>query len=139
MTVRHAVLFALRFSVRRWLAILLVAVFSLPLVTPAFSGDSDTNMPACCRRNGKHHCAETGAGSPQSGQGFRSTARCPSYPRVVLPFGGPCVFPLQANSTQALEHTSAQRLRQAHTSLGTSDSRAHQKRGPPSSFSPTTA
>ena len=43
---------------RRALAILLVTVFSLPLIAPALaSTPDDSQLPACCRRGGKHHCA----------------------------------------------------------------------------------
>jgi hypothetical protein len=45
-------------SVRRLLAISLLLLFSFPLVSPllALSANPETNLPACCRRDGKHHC-----------------------------------------------------------------------------------
>ncbi len=43
---------------RRALAAMLVVLFSFPLIAPALaSGPNDSQLPACCRRNGKHHCA----------------------------------------------------------------------------------
>ena len=32
-------------------------LFGLPMITPLFAfGDEGMNLPACCRRDGKHHC-----------------------------------------------------------------------------------
>jgi hypothetical protein len=44
--------------VRRILAILIVVLTGLPAIAPLFAlgGGSDLNRPACCRRDGKHHC-----------------------------------------------------------------------------------
>jgi len=43
---------------RRLLSIFLVAMFGLPLVSPllALTAKSESNLPACCRRSGQHHC-----------------------------------------------------------------------------------
>ena len=40
---------------------LLLGLFALPLVSPllAVSGVGDASLPACCRRQGKHHCLMT--------------------------------------------------------------------------------
>jgi hypothetical protein len=37
--------------------ILLLVVFSLSLITPAMIADSDSKLPACCRKDGQHHCS----------------------------------------------------------------------------------
>jgi hypothetical protein len=43
--------------VRRLLSISLLLLLTLPLVSPLFaSSAADANVPACCRRDGKHHC-----------------------------------------------------------------------------------
>jgi hypothetical protein len=42
--------------VRRAIAFSLMVLFSLTLIAPLFAPDADANLPACCRRNGKHHC-----------------------------------------------------------------------------------
>ena len=43
---------------RRFFSILLLAVFVLPLLAPvlAMAQDGQAAVPACCRRNGRHHC-----------------------------------------------------------------------------------
>lgn len=42
---------------RRAFASLLVAVFSFPLIAPVLFANPASDLPACCRRNGKHRCA----------------------------------------------------------------------------------
>ena len=36
---------------------LLLAVLSFPLIAPVLFANSASDLPSCCRRNGKHHCA----------------------------------------------------------------------------------
>jgi hypothetical protein len=65
---------------RRALASLLLALFSFPLIFPVLSAETAGNLPACCRREGQHHCvmaAQTAnSGSPSI------QARCPQFPRI---------------------------------------------------------
>ena len=43
---------------RRLLSISLLLLLVLPIVSPLFAATpSEANLPACCRRNGKHHCS----------------------------------------------------------------------------------
>jgi hypothetical protein len=42
---------------RRAIAISLMMLFSWTLIAPFYARDSGANLPACCRKNGKHHCA----------------------------------------------------------------------------------
>jgi len=39
-------------------AIVLAALFSWTPILPLFVSNPSSNLPACCRKNGKHHCAE---------------------------------------------------------------------------------
>jgi hypothetical protein len=76
-------------DVRRVLAISLLLLFSLPLISPLFAlaANPGDKLPACCRRNGVHHCAIRMLRGEQS-QGEQFTARqekCPAYPRAVSP------------------------------------------------------
>lgn len=42
---------------RRLLAISLLLLFTTPFVLPLFGTSAvEATIPACCRRNGKHHC-----------------------------------------------------------------------------------
>lgn len=73
-------------SLRKLISILLLALFGLPFVSPLFAATakSESNLPACCRRNGKHHCmmdlaerSHVGSSKPE----FRAPLeKCPFYP-----------------------------------------------------------
>jgi hypothetical protein len=67
--------------VHRLLAALLLAVVSFPLISPALLGsDADSNLAACCRRAGKHHCGMP-ANHSDTSSGPRVQARpCPLFP-----------------------------------------------------------
>jgi hypothetical protein len=68
-------------KVRRFWAMLLLGIFSFTLIGPALaSASTGSDLPACCRRDGKHHCGMAGS-KPSSGAEWQS-ARCPSFPSV---------------------------------------------------------
>jgi len=71
---------------RRFLAIALVLFFGIgPLAATLKAGD-DAYLPACCRRNGAHHCAMSDAvrawmiRSESRTPGFTAPMHCPLYP-----------------------------------------------------------
>jgi hypothetical protein len=119
---------------RRSIALSLTMLFSWMLIAPLFASDAEANLPACCRRNGKHHCmmrAMERLGGTKAG--FSSIAeKCPCLPEstgaVHSPVGAPKVgeqlfaeavfYPAYAPQTEA-------RSRISFLS-------SHQKRGPPS-------
>lgn len=123
---------------RRISAIVLLALFSFSLIDPALSADADSNLPACCRRFGKHHCSEM-SGADQtssSGPSFKSGDRCPLFPGSFITTTGSDTFiPVVSVTASAplADHAAVQYVGQAtgHSSFN----RSHQKRGPPSSFS----
>jgi hypothetical protein len=74
--------------VRRWAAsFLLLLTVLLPLQPLLVSAQQEASLPACCRRNGIHHCmmfrlmvlAETGR------QPFVAPASCPYWKIAVIP------------------------------------------------------
>lgn len=71
---------------RRVPAILLVLLFSYSLIGPALLVDDHANLPACCRRDGKHHCgmAEGAmANAPSTGPAVAAArVKCPLFPGV---------------------------------------------------------
>ncbi len=114
---------------------LLLGIISLPLIGPALaSSTSESDLPACCRRDGKHHCgmAESKPGA-QDGPAWQS-ARCPSFPSVkglpapdlaaVAPSTNRIVAPAPAHRTARPQAAPARRA---------SFDLDRQKRGPPSS------
>ena len=117
---------------RRFAAAVLLAWVNFTLIF-AMIGPvaADSNLPACCRRLGKHGC---GMPSPASGAAFQA-ALCPLYPHsgaipaqakasgVAAPVS---LFSLVASHPTAFPQTQA-RYRISY-------SRAGQKRGPPVSL-----
>jgi len=77
-------------ELRRFLAIALLAVFGLPFVSPllAMTARSEANLPACCRKHGKHHCMMSVVERNQLDGGEPAfTApleKCPYAPAAIL-------------------------------------------------------
>lgn len=91
---------------RRALASLLLAFLSFPLVTPLVLAHSVVQLPACCRRDGKHHCAMAGMAGQQMGpagaglQGIQS--KCPLFPQSgPVPFSSKIAPPCTASRIRA--------------------------------------
>ena len=60
---------------RRLLASLLLVLISLSLVSPVLASAAKSDVPACCLRNGKHHCEMGTEISTHGKPGLR--AHCP--------------------------------------------------------------
>ncbi|HKD05441.1 MAG TPA: DUF2946 family protein [Bryobacteraceae bacterium] len=61
---------------RRLIASLLLGLISVMLMAPALSASAASGTPACCRRDGKHHCG-TGGGPSSAPSGPALQAHCP--------------------------------------------------------------
>ena len=122
--------------VRRLLSIALLFIFSLPLISPvlALTASSETNLPACCRRNGAHHCAGM-MGSAQSSNGGTNLSaipqRCPAYPAVVAPVrhGDLSIHAASLIFAEIVSHPAIKLQTEARARVALD--RARQKRGPP--------
>jgi hypothetical protein len=119
---------------RRSIAISLLLLFGLMPIAPLFAPDADANLPACCRRNGKHHCAmREMARYWADRKGFNSvTEKCPCQPPATaavhgpsFELGGATYFFLQAPRPSVP-------LAQPWSLARTCFLRSHCKRGPPS-------
>lgn len=124
---------------RRVPAILLVFLFSFSLIRPALFVDDEANLPACCRRSGKHHCAMMGmmdrdmAESPSSGPAVDALrTRCPFFLNggAVLPHSGAAVVAAYQTVGISIGCRIVARV-QAEAGYRISFSRSHRKRGPP--------
>lgn len=116
---------------RRLLAILLLAAFGLPAVAPllAQTQDPDRNLPACCRRNGAHHCALGMAA--QTSNAPTIAARCPAFPQqVAVASLTPAAF-LATHPSITLPITTQSASARAETQRRLSRERTHRTRGPP--------
>lgn len=75
---------------RRGFSILLILVFGLGPLSVTLQAKDDRYLPACCRRNGAHHCSmavQMAAMTPANPQpAFTVPLSCPDYPgaRPVL-------------------------------------------------------
>jgi hypothetical protein len=102
----------------------------LAAITPAIASGPGSNLPACCLRDGKHHCTLV-APSSDSVPALES-ARCPVYPGVRA-------LPAQAKASGESASGAVYAAMASHLTLQPrtealyriSYSRAGQKRGPP--------
>ena len=121
--------------VRRLLAISLLLLFNLPLVSPllAQAATSDANLPACCRRNGAHHCnMQMPSASASNDPAFTSIPeKCPAYPRPATLIR---VTHAQVQAQTAVADSTATAASVAlhvETASKAVIKSPHQKRGPP--------
>lgn len=120
----------------RLLSLLLLLVFGLPTVAPALglSADPDAGLPACCRRNGAHHCIMSQTELDRMLQGKHFTilrSKCPYYPSAATPLQHQqlalhthCVTPLALSSFVT-------RVGQIQAWARVAERGARHKRGPP--------
>lgn len=112
---------------RRCIAILFVLAFGWLLILPAFAANAGSDVPACCRKNGKHHC------QMKVTPGFAGVSeKCPYSPHSLAV---PNITPFKAGTSHAaLTGLISQPTNPAQAEAGyrISHYRAKQKRGPPS-------
>ena len=117
---------------RRLLSILLLAAFALPIVAPmlALGQDPDSNLPACCRRHGQHHCTMLDKGNDPAAH--RVLAPCPAWPQRAVTssvVSHHFVGPVSSSGIPLRAIALATPPSQAH--LVHISERLHPKRGPP--------
>jgi hypothetical protein len=118
---------------RRVIALSLMMLFSWTLIAPFFAPNADANLPACCRKNGKHHCMmrmmERRGGLQK---GFTSVSeKCPCFPVSTCAIYSP-IFKPEAEgqfSADVVRHPAI--APQSEVFYRISFLRSHQKRGPP--------
>jgi hypothetical protein len=121
---------------RRFFTILLLAIIGLPLAAPLFAASSrdESSLPACCRRNGKHHCMggmEMSA-EASSKPAFRAPKdACPYAPTLPTAFHRNSFATFSRTATSIVLQTHDTILAQTECKLRISRSRSRQKRGPP--------
>jgi hypothetical protein len=117
---------------RRLSAISLLILLALSLLTPLFGANEDAAAPACCRRNGAHHCAMGSERSSSQGTAFRENRKCPLYSGFNL-LGASALVALHrpAISFSVRLKTASLLRRQAEVTRVVTSAREHSKRGPP--------
>jgi hypothetical protein len=122
--------------VRRTLSIVLLLLFSLPLISPvlALTANSDDVLPACCRRNGAHRCTMKVRPATSAPDAINLSAipqHCPAYPAVVRQTRhSDLSFPIASLIFAEIVSHPAIRF-QTQTRARVALDRARQKRGPP--------
>ena len=122
---------------RRIPAIVLLLVIGLSLTTPLLLASPESKIAACCRRDGKHHCAKMAhsAHAEDSPGTLRiaATATCPLFNggQGATAIADIAVTPPLTRVFSALA-THIAKAPQAEAQGRIFKSRASQKRGPPS-------
>jgi hypothetical protein len=70
-------------KMRRALSILMILFFGLGPLAATLSADEDSHLPACCRRQGAHHCAMSPQMAAQMAE--MATEADPGTPAVKAP------------------------------------------------------
>jgi hypothetical protein len=122
---------------RKFIAITLLTLLSLPFASALFalSPKNDAHVPACCRRDGKHHCMETMAAAAATLGDKMSTPmqKCPYCPgTVTAAHGQDLIYVSSAQAVFAHLDTPAAVVAQTESKRRISRDRSRQKRGPPS-------
>ena len=119
---------------RSTVAVLLALAFSWMLIVPAFAGSAESNLPACCQKNGKHHCTMGADKSSDSGLSFAVIGeKCPYFPHSTVAAQVGMFTPSlkQAIFAGIVQHPAVSP--QTEAGYRASYLRSKQKRGPPSS------
>jgi hypothetical protein len=123
---------------RRGFSILLILVFGLGPLSATLQASDDASLPACCRRNGAHHCAMAVQMAammrhmpPDSRPAFTVPPTCPYYPGA-RPLLITAVHALAANASPVPGLRVCSFAPAAGRALTlSSPSRNHPGRGPP--------
>jgi hypothetical protein len=119
----------------------MLAIFAFPFISSLFAiGQSvEANIPACCRRNGKHQCVmnkERRLDLTQRGVKAESVPeKCPCWPGVA-PISHPHWMSAPTSSSlhaSLVSHPNC--VAQTESKQRISRDRSRQKRGPPALFS----
>ncbi len=125
-------------AVPKVIAIALLLVFAGNAALPAFFSDSESNLPACCRRDGKHHCAmlamiEMAEQDEDAGPSWKAARRkCAQFPTGFVGLHSVQSAPPRSATTGDLTVGQPAAKAQPETLYRISHSRTRQKRGPPS-------
>ena len=120
---------------RRSLSTLLLLVLSWSMVAPLFAAAQGTgsNLPACCRRNGAHHCSMGAVqGDPTQARHIGAvSAKCPFYPGTTASFHADPGFTPAAQAIFAALVSHPASAAQTASLWRIARDRCRQKRGPP--------
>jgi hypothetical protein len=122
---------------RRLISIVLLAVLGLPFASSLFAltPKSEANLPACCRRNGKHHCMMSMAERERLSEKPQFSPvpeRCPYAPAVVAVGWKPHALVLSLAALGCVAwRTQSMACGKDESHVCTRFRRSHRLRGPP--------
>lgn len=118
--------------------ILLALLMPLQVLPLIFLQPNEASRPACCRRNGKHHCmmnmVEHAGRVGNRSQIEAPLEKCPYAPASVVPVGNSQLMavPRQAIFAGLVSHPTIHIQTESHCRI--SRERSRHKRGPPSAI-----
>ncbi len=121
----------------RIVSIALLLVFSFTLIAPllALGQTGEANLPACCRKNGKHHCAmsmvERTVAKKSGTQVGAPPEKCPYGPSSIATSGHRPLALVATLSVLGTRDTLPTVIAQTESKWRISRDRSRQKRGPP--------
>lgn len=124
---------------RRVLSTFLLLFFGLGPLSAVLPAAEDVRLPACCRRNGAHHCAMTvemaAALARMMAQdttpGFSAPTTCPSYPGSIPALTAPGAALIARALSMPLVQKCAHLSAGEHHDALENPVRAYAGRGPP--------
>jgi hypothetical protein len=122
---------------RRTIAVFMLLIFGSFLGAPLLATSNSNlqnDLPACCRRNGSHHCVtRMMEGDPGSRQVSAPPERCPFFPHIwqLTPVQNPAIAPSPAGAFYAALQSHPACHTQSEAQRRISFDRSRQKRGPP--------
>ena len=119
-------------TVSRAIAVALLLVFACDVVSPVLFGNEEPALPACCRRDGKHHCMRQTPSTVEVVPLKAVPERCPYFPKNPTAAGGQIQFPPPSPSVIAFVFSHPTAKVQTEARYRVSLIRGWQKRGPPS-------
>jgi hypothetical protein len=121
---------------RRGFSIFLILLFGLGPLSTLIDGSEDANLPACCRRQGAHHCVLTAlAAQAQSANTpiVSAPMTCSSYPgSVALLSTTKLALAAASRTSEALLQFEYVQVA-VHVSPLSKPAQTHAGRGPPAS------
>jgi len=119
--------------VPRIIAAALLLVFAGNTALPALFADPESNLPACCRRDGKHHCAMMDMAQDDGGVYWKSVPqKCGQFPKAGASLCAGKTGPQRTSEIGAIVSSHPTVVAQTEVLYRISHSRSREKRGPPS-------
>jgi len=119
---------------RRSLAIVLALLFSVWLIAPALIASVQSNVPVCCRKDGKHHCVMQAVESDSKSAVAAIGSKCPLFSHASVTAHHELDTARQAAAIFAGSVSHPGGSPQTEAGYRISFHRSRQKRGPPALF-----